>query len=74
MNVTREEHLAWCKERALLYVDIGDLDQAFASMTSDLDKHPETAGHSGSQIGVMMFLGGLLSTREKMREFIEGFR
>lgn len=70
---TRAEHLAWCKRRALEYVDAGDLNQAFASMGSDLGKHPETRDHSGIMLGTMMLLGGHLSTRQDMRKFIEGF-
>ena len=38
---TREEHLAWCKDRALAYVEAGDLAGALASMSSDLRKQPE---------------------------------
>ena len=30
--LTRDEHLAWCKRRALEYVDAGDLTHAVASM------------------------------------------
>jgi hypothetical protein len=71
---TREEHLAWCKERALEYCDIGDAQQAFASMGSDLGKHPETANHAGIRLGMMMLMSGRLSTAEEMRKFIEGFR
>lgn len=41
---TRAEHVAWCKARALQYVDEGDLNNAFASLISDLGKHSETAG------------------------------
>ena len=70
---TRAEHLAWCKKRALAYVDAGDLPQAFASMASDLTKHQETENHSGSQLGMMMLLAGHLNTADKMRKFIEGF-
>lgn len=71
---TREQHLEWCKKRALEYVDAGDLHQAFASMGSDLGKHEGTAGHSAMQIGMMMLLGGQLNTPEAMRKFINGFR
>ena len=39
---TRDEHVAWCKGRALEYVDAGDLTQAVASMASDLKAHPDT--------------------------------
>jgi hypothetical protein len=36
MTVTRDEHLAWRKRRALEYVDADDLTSAVASMGSDL--------------------------------------
>ena len=71
--LSRAEHLAWCKKRALEYCDIGDVNQAYASMASDLGEHPETANHSGIKLGMMMSLSGQLSTPDKMREFIEGF-
>ena len=70
---TRAEHLAWCKERALEYVDRGDTAQAFASMGSDLGKHPETEGHVAIQLGMMQIMTGGLSTPEDMRKFINGF-
>jgi hypothetical protein len=70
---TRAEHLAWCKRRALEYCDIGDVNQAFASMGSDLGKHPKTENHPAIQLGMMMLMSGHLSTPEKMRKFIEGF-
>ena len=73
---TRVEHLAWCKKRALEYVDAGDLLQAFTSMASDLGKHSETQNHAGIKIGMMMLLlrdHGRLGTAHGMREFIEGF-
>jgi hypothetical protein len=71
--MTREEHLAWCKKRALEYCDLADPQQAMASMASDLGKHEETQGHAGIQLGIMMMMGGHLSDVRQMREFIEGF-
>ena len=71
--MTRQEHLDWCKERALEYVDMGDLQNAYASMASDLSKHPETEKHAAISLGLMMMMGGHLSTADKMRTFIEGF-
>ena len=71
--ITRSEHLAWCKQRALEYVDRGDVSQAFASMTSDLRKHGETQDHAGIELGASLLFGGHLSTPEQMRTFIEGF-
>lgn len=77
MNATTEtsryEHLKWCKERALQYCDMGDVSQAYASMASDLGKHPETQGHSAIELGMMLMMGGHLSSPDKMREFINGF-
>ena len=70
--MTRSEHLEWCKQRALEYVDT-DPQNAYASMVSDLGKHLETAGHPGIGLGTMMMLGGHLNTPEQMRSFIEGF-
>lgn len=71
--MTRSEHLQWCKERALEYIDSGDISGAYASMTSDLKKHPETEGHTAIMLGMMLMLGGHLNTPNEMRKFIEGF-
>lgn len=40
--MTREEHVKWCKDRAMDYVKHGDLLNAVTSMMSDMDKHPDT--------------------------------
>jgi soluble cytochrome b562 len=72
--MTRAEHLAWCKKRALEYVDMGNLDEAFASMLSDLGKHEETRHHmSTMQLGMSLKMNGHLDTAKQMRDFIEGF-
>lgn len=73
MPETRAEHLAWCKKRAFEYVDMGDLSQAYASMASDLGKHPETQDHPAIGLGMMLMMGGNLQTEAEMRKFIEGF-
>lgn len=71
---SRAEHLAWCKKRALEYCDMGDVNQAFTSMASDLGKHPETKGHAAIQLGMMILVfGGYNSSPAEMRKFIEGF-
>lgn len=70
---TRQEHLDWCKKRALEYCDIGDVTQAFASMGSDLGKHPETSNHAAIQLGMMLLMAGQLNSPMEMRKFIEGF-
>src|SRR5712671_5011437 len=72
-HVTRQEHLDWAKQRALEYVDRGELAQAFASIVSDLSKHDETSGHLGIELGASLLFSGFLSTPEAMKEFIMGF-
>lgn len=72
MADTRAEHLAWCKERALAYLDQGDLQNAFASLISDLRKHPETENHAAIELGSMLQFNGMLSTAKDMRDFITG--
>ena len=73
MNTTRAEHMDWCKKRALEYVERGDTTNAYASMASDLKKHPETADHPAIMLGMQLMMVGDLSTPDKMRKFIEGF-
>ena len=68
----RAEHLAWCKTRALEYIDAGDTQGAFASLMSDLNKHPDTADHGARELGAMLMMSGFLSTVQEMRDFIEG--
>ena len=69
----RTEHLQWCKDRALEYVNIGDMPQAVASMCSDLSKHPETANHAGKQLGTMLIFGGHMKTADETIKWINGF-
>ncbi|HZF24007.1 MAG TPA: hypothetical protein VE030_11155 [Burkholderiales bacterium] len=70
--MTRVEHLAWAKQRALQYLNAGDLMNALASMGSDLSKHEEL-----SKIGDMLFPLGMLYVQNHdvggMRRWIEGF-
>lgn len=73
MSRTREEHLAWCKSRATEIAATGDLVGAYASMVSDLNKHPETEGHEAIQLGMMLQMGGHLSSIDEMSKFIDGF-
>lgn len=71
----RTEHLRWAKDRALEYVEAGDLVNAFGSLTSDLGKHQELvdAAALNAELGGMQFLAGHLSTPGAMRDWIEGF-
>ena len=71
--MSREEHLAWCKARALEYCDRGDTTEALTSMFSDLGKHPDTAKHPGILIGVQLIMIGSLGSKDEARHFINGF-
>lgn len=70
---TYDEHLAWCKQRALQYLDAHDVKNAICSMMSDLNKHEETK----RQNQYIMALGIIIATDDdelEARRWIEGFR
>ncbi|HYX83240.1 MAG TPA: hypothetical protein VE714_12650 [Gemmatimonadales bacterium] len=72
--MTRTEHLAWCKARAIQELEFSrDPKQGVISMLSDLEKHPETANHVRGKLGVMLLLAGRLNTEREVRDFINGF-
>ncbi len=73
MMEKRSEHLKWCKERAIEYVDDNDHRQAFASFMSDMGNHPETCSHLALELGMTLLLSGHLSTGQQMRDWINGF-
>jgi hypothetical protein len=70
--MTREEHLRWAKERALEYVQDGELADAVASMSSNLDKHPELGANPALvMIGMMAVIQ---HDAAAVRRWIEDFR
>lgn len=71
--MTRQEHLQWCKTRALEYVEAGDLNGAYQSMVSDLGKFIGTENHPAIEMGLLLLMQGQLSNRETMTDFINGF-
>lgn len=71
--MTRGEHLAWCKERALEYLDAGDITNAVTSMLSDLDKHPETRMKPGSVLVALGMQAMINQDAAAARRFIVGF-
>lgn len=71
--MTRDEHLKWCKERALEYLDRGDLSNAVTSMLSDLEKHAETKAIAKSMASYGMFLLMYRRDTTAIRGFIKGF-
>jgi len=66
----RDEHLAWAKQRALEYLPASP-PLAMMSFVSDLNKHPQTAGHPVMELLAMHADGGLLNVHT-CRQLIEG--
>lgn len=71
MSDTKEQHIEWCKKRALEYVDAGNLKNAFLSFQSDMRKHDETENHSFLELFSLEYFAGHLKTPKEMRKFIE---
>lgn len=71
--MNRTEHLQQCKDRALVYAEVGDFTEAFNSFQSDMMKHEETKNHIALELGVMLFFGGHLNTEKAMIDWINGF-
>lgn len=72
MLETRQQHIDWVKKRALELARAGHVIKAMDSITSDLQKHPETKGHLAPELALQLYLAGKLSTSEEMVKFIEG--
>ena len=70
---SRSEHLQWCKDRALEYWRAGNIQDAVASMVSDLNKHPETktANQSMMALGIIYVMQ---NDHDGVQRWIEGFR
>lgn len=70
---TRQEHMEWCKKRALAYLDPGEyysVQDAAASMASDLSKHDETSVPPElAMVGLMEVQNG----EAAVRKWINGF-
>ena len=69
--MTRDEHLAWAKERALAYLP--DITNALSSFVSDMTKHEELHNHAVLQLIAMHIMAGRLDERA-VRDLIEGTR
>ncbi len=68
--VTRDEHLAWAKRRALEYLPRDPLE-AMTSMMSDLTKHEGLKNHAGLRIAPMFY--GAAKDPTAVRRWIDGF-
>jgi hypothetical protein len=72
--LTRDEHLAWCKTRALEYVDAGDLTRAVASMASDLKMHQDTDNPTLDGLAMIGMMYAADGDKAAVRRWIERFR
>ena len=72
---TRQEHLQFCKERAMEYVNRGELLEGVTSMMSDINKHPETADKGGvlAALGLMACQQAQAGDRAGVVRYIQGF-
>lgn len=73
--MTRAEHLAWAKERALEYVNAGETKNAVASMISDLGKHEAWQDEHGARFLSTMFMAATfdLEYPDAIRRWVNGF-
>ena len=71
--MTRAEHLDWCKRRARNAVADDDTRTAIIGLASDLQNHPETAGHIGVSLMVGAMMTDGLSDPAAVLRFIDGF-
>ena len=71
--MTRQQHIAWVKQRALSFARVGNVEEALASYISDMGKHPEAdPGRVVRELAVSLSRAGKLRTSRQMCEFIEG--
>ena len=75
---SRDEHLTWAKQRALISVDMGGFADAVAGLRADLDEHPLTQGLVSSDQAVRGYKAAMDAAlgrgSQAMTEWIEGFR
>lgn len=70
---SREEHLIFAKNRAYEFIDDNNFIGALASFQSDMSKHPELCNNIALEMGVKLYLGGMLSTEKAIFEWIKNF-
>ena len=67
----RWDHVAWCKARALQYLDAGDLNGALTSMGSDMAKREDC------RINPHFYAAGMMAVAAgdaaAVRRWVEGF-
>jgi len=79
--MTREEHLKWCKERAIAEYDYytktdpeSAIRNGITSIMSDMTKHSETKSAAIQSLCVMQLMTKPNMSRQEFINFINGFR
>jgi hypothetical protein len=78
MPMTRQEHIKWCKERAIAELNFygnnpEGYKNAIVSMMSDIRKHPETNSEALVSLCGMQLMILQTMNRQKVIDFINGF-
>jgi hypothetical protein len=76
--MTREEHIKWCKQRAIEEFDYYPkfpeaLRNGLTSMMSDINKHPGTRSDALQSLCLMQLMGNRINSRQEFVNFINGF-
>ena len=75
---SREEQLAWAKQRALICADIGRFSDAVAGLRADLDENPLTKGLVSSERAMRGYRAAIDAAlgrgSQALTKWIEGFR
>lgn len=80
-KLTREEHLKWCKDRAIAEYDFYNKSSGsgeatrngMTSMMSDMAKHPETNKAATQSLCLMQLVAHPNMQRQQFVNFIQGF-
>jgi prenyltransferase beta subunit len=72
--MTREEHIKWCKERAIVEMDYyKDPKKGIISMMSDIRKHPETNSEALAVLCMIELMNNPHMSRQQVINFINEF-
>jgi hypothetical protein len=75
---SREEHLTWAKQRALICVGMGRFSDAVASLRADLAENPLTKGVVSSEHAMRGYKAAMDAAlgrgSQALTEWIEGFK
>ena len=72
--MTRSEHLQWCKDRAVAYLNEGQIAEGIASFTSDMRKHEETKATLNNGLSMPLIMQATMSNSgTECIKCIEGF-